>query len=63
MNGGLLSNLPIALGYLSQFENVVPVWGVHTQEELQQILYFTANPPVIDDQFNKEVEKIRLFFN
>ncbi len=63
MNGGLLNNLPIALGYLSQFENVVPVWGVHTQEELQQILYFTANPPVIDEGFKKEVEKLRMFFN
>lgn len=63
MNGGVLSNLPLALGYLSQFENVVPVWGAHTQEELHQILYFTSNPPVIDDQFQAEVENLKMFFN
>ena len=61
--GGLVNNIPLALGFLHQFENVVPVWGVHTQEELQQILYFTAHPPVIDEAFLQEVEKMRNFFN
>ncbi|MCR5764294.1 MAG: aldo/keto reductase [Treponema sp.] len=63
LNGGIVKNIPLALGFLQQYENVVPVWGVHTQEELGQILYFNDHPPVIDDQFKKEVENIRLFFN
>lgn len=61
--GGILTNIPLALGYLRQFENVVPVWGMHSAEEMQQILYFTENPPVIDDQFQAEAAKIREFFN
>ena len=61
--GGILTNIPLALGYLHQFENVVPVWGLSSAENLQQILYFTDNPPVIDDQFNEEAKKIREFFN
>lgn len=61
--GGILTNIPLALGYVRQFENVVPVWGAHSEEELQQILYFTENPPLIDDQFKAEAEKIRMFFN
>ena len=63
LNGGVISNIPLALGYLHQFENIVPVWGIHTQDELKEILYFTDKPPVIDEAFNKEVEKIRMFFN
>lgn len=63
LNGGVINNIPLAFGYLSEFENVVPVWGIHTQEELQQLLYFTEHPPVIDDQFRAEVEKARMFFN
>ena len=63
LNGGLVRNIPLALGFLQQYENVVPVWGVHTQEELGQILYFNSHPPVIDDQFRKEVERFRLLFN
>lgn len=61
--GGVITNIPLALGYLHQFENVVPVWGVHTSDEMQQILYFTDNPPVIDEHFNEEAAKIRAFFN
>jgi uncharacterized protein len=61
--GGVITNIPLALGYLHQFESVVPVWGARTSEELEQILYFTANPPVIDDKFNEEAEKVRAFFN
>ena len=61
--GGVVTNIPLALGYLQQFENVVPLWGVRNPEELQQILYFTQNPPNIDEKFNQEVEKIRQFFN
>ena len=63
LNGGVVSNIPLAFGFLHQFENVVPVWGVHTQEELQQILYFEVHPPVVDEQFRAEVERQRAFFN
>ena len=63
LNGGVLSNIPLAFGFLHQYENVVPVWGVHTQNELDQLLYFNAHPPVVDEQFLSEVEKIRNFFN
>lgn len=63
LNGGVVSNIPLAFGFLHQFENVVPVWGTHTQEELQQILFFNSHPPVIDEQFKAEVKKIRDFFN
>lgn len=61
--GGLVRNLPLALGFLYQFENVVPLWGVRTTEELQQILYFNDHPPIVDEQFKEEVEKMRKFFS
>ena len=61
--GGVLTNLPLALGYFLPFENVVPLWGVRSPEELQQILYFTKNPPRLDEQFYEEAERIRQFFN
>lgn len=63
LGGGLLENIPIAYGFLKQYETVVPIWGVQTQEELDQILYFNDHPPVIDENFHKDVEKIRSFFN
>lgn len=61
--GGVLTNLPLALGYFLPFENVVPLWGARNLDELQQILYFTKNPPRLDEEFYSEAEKIRDFFN
>lgn len=61
--GGVVDNIPLAFGFLHQFENVIPIWGVQSQEELDQILYFNQHPPVIDDKFHEDVEKIRNFFN
>ncbi len=61
--GGVVSNIPLALGYLRQFENVVPVWGAMNDEELSQILYFTENPPLVDEKFLEEVSVQRAFFN
>ncbi|MGN0729226.1 aldo/keto reductase [Treponema sp.] len=63
LNGGVVNNIPLAFGFLHQFENVVPVWGTHTQEELQQILFFNSHPPVVDESFESEVKKIQDFFN
>lgn len=63
LNGGVVSNIPLAFGFLYQFENVVPVWGTHTQEELHQIIYLNNNPPVIDEKFREEVEREKQFFN
>ena len=61
--GGVLTNLPLALGFFLPFENVVPLWGARNPDELQQILYFTKNPPRLDEEFYAEAEKIREFFN
>lgn len=63
LGGGVIDNIPLAFGFLHQFENVVPIWGVKNQDELEQILYFNDHPPVIDEKFQEDVEKVRNFFN
>lgn len=61
--GGVVENIPLAVGFLQQYENVIPIWGVQSIAELDQILYFNDHPPLIDEQFLKDVEKARMFFN
>ena len=61
--GGVVENIPLAFGFLHQYESVIPIWGAKTQDELNQILYFNEHPPVIDDKFHDDVERIRMFFN
>ena len=60
---GLVQNIPLAQGFFNQHDSVIPLWGVRNIEELNEILYFNAHPPVIDEKFNEEVKKVKLFFN
>lgn len=60
--GGIITDIPLAYGFFQQFENVIPLWGIQTEEELQQILYFQAHPPIVDEKFKEDEEKIRSFF-
>ena len=61
--GGVFRNIPLAYGFLRQYENVIPLWGTRLPEELQQILYFESHPPVIDDKFKEEAKHTRLLFS
>jgi uncharacterized protein len=61
--GGVVQNIPLAFGFLHQYENVIPLWGVQNKNELEQILYFNEHPPVVDEKFLQDVEKERMFFN
>ena len=60
---GLVQNIPLAQGFFNQHDSVIPLWGVRNIEALNEILYFNAHPPVIDEKFNEEVQKVKLFFN
>lgn len=60
--GGKIKNIPLAFGFLRQYENLVPVWGFRSEDELQQILYFEENPPKVDEQFLKDIEQEKALF-
>ena len=48
--GGLLQNAAACHSFMEQYDNVVPIWGVQTLEELQQWLTLAKeNPPLTDE--------------
>ncbi len=57
--GGMLSNAALAFGFLRQFDNLVPVWGIQRQSELEEFLTLEKNPPVMDEQMLAAIEKDR----
>ena len=61
--GGVVENIPLAMGFMNQFESVVPLWGMKSIDELNQILYFNEHKPEIDEKFQADVEHLRNFFN
>lgn len=59
LSGGLLTDAESAFAYLWQFPHVVPIWGIQKDEELDQFIRMSKNPPVLDDAMQKRIEKDR----
>ena len=59
LSGGLIMDAAAAYAYIAQFDNVLPIWGVQREEELEDFISFTQKPPVIDDRINEVIRKDR----
>ncbi len=45
LSGGLITNSRAAYAYLAQYDNVLPIWGVQREHELDEFLSYVGNPP------------------
>lgn len=59
LSGGLITNSRAAYAYLTQFDNVLPIWGVQRERELDEFLSYIDHPPVMDDEIRAVIEKDR----
>lgn len=59
LSGGLITNSAAAYAYLAQFDNVLPIWGVQRESELDEFLSYIENPPVMTDELLAVIEKDR----
>lgn len=59
LSGGLITNSRAAYAYLAQFDNVLPIWGVQRERELDEFLSYIDHPPVMDDEIRAVIEKDR----
>lgn len=55
--GGLLTNARACAAFMDTFDNVAPIWGVQTMEELNEWLELAENPPVLDSELQEYIEK------
>ena len=49
LSGGLITNAGAAYAFLNQFGNVLPIWGIQRECELDDFLACDRTPPVLDD--------------
>lgn len=59
LSGGLITNAAAAYAYLAEFENVLPLWGIQRECELDEFLGFRRTPPVLDEALRKAIETDR----
>jgi len=57
--GGLIKSSKAACAYISQFDNVLPIWGVQKEEELDEFLSYMKNTPKMDEELALAIEQDR----
>ncbi len=59
LSGGLITNSRAACAYLNQYDNVLPIWGVQRESELDEFLSYIQSPPQLDDGLSAAIEADR----
>ena len=50
---------PLIFGFLRKFENLVSIWKINNQEDLQQVSYFETKPPQITEKVIDEINRVK----
>lgn len=59
LSGGLITNSAAAYAYLAQYNNVLPIWGVQRETELDEFLSYIDNPPKLTEEIKELIAKDR----
>ncbi len=54
--GGLINKSDAAYAYAAEFDNVLPIWGVQKESELDEFISYVTNPPVMTDRIMRIIE-------
>ncbi len=61
--GGLINNSRAAFAFMSQFDNVLPIWGIQKMEELEEWLSYMEKAPEFNDEIRAFIEKEQMELN
>lgn len=59
LSGGLITNSAAAYAFEAQYGNVLPIWGVQRESELDEFLSYIGNPPVMNEELRAVIESDR----
>lgn len=59
LSGGLITNSAAAYAWLDQFDNVLPIWGIQRETELDEFISYIDSPPKLTDEINGIIERDR----
>lgn len=55
--GGLITNSAAAYAFMLQFENVLPIWGVQREKELDEFLSYQKEEPELSEEIAEVIEQ------
>ncbi len=59
LSGGLITNSAAAYAYLAQYGNVLPIWGIQRESELDEFLSYIGQPPVMNGELKAVIDRDR----
>ena len=59
LSGGLITNSAAAYAFEDQYDNVLPIWGVQRENELDEFLSYMEHPPMMNDEIRALIEADR----
>ena len=59
LSGGLITDSAAAYAYLAQFDNVLPIWGIQRESELEEFLSYISAPPVMTEEIQALIHRDR----
>ncbi len=59
LSGGLITNSAAAYAFLAQYDNVLPIWGVQRESELNEFLSYIDNPPAMTEELAAVIARDR----
>jgi predicted aldo/keto reductase-like oxidoreductase len=59
LSGGLITNSAAACAYITQFDSVLPIWGIQRDKELDEFLGYIKNPPLLDTELKAVIDRDR----
>ena len=59
LSGGLITNSSAAYAYLAQYDNVLPIWGIQREQELDEFLSYMDDPPTMTEELAEVIRKDR----
>lgn len=57
--GGLINNSRAAMAFMTQYDNVLPIWGIQKETELEEWLSYMEETPVMTEEITAFIEKER----
>lgn len=55
--GGLINQSDKAMAYMTQYDNVLPIWGIQKESELDEWLSYIKNTPTMTKEITAYIEK------
>ncbi len=55
--GGLINHSDVAMAFIGQFENAVPIWGVQRANELEEWISYMDSTPMMNTEYAAYIDK------